>query len=68
MPQMNGRQLCSGWQLCARAESLYISGYTADLIAHRGCSRVRFGQTFTSPPGPKVREALDQEQAAPLNP
>ncbi len=37
MPEMNGRELASKIQnLCPQLKCLYMSGYTAEIIAHRG--------------------------------
>ena len=64
MPQMNGRQLCE--RLRSRApglKCLYMSGYTADVIAHRGV--LEEGVSFIAKPfslatlAAKVREVLD---------
>ena len=59
MPQMNGRQLAERPGL----KRLYVSGYTADVIAHRGIldEGVRFiAKPFSlSVLAEKVREVLD---------
>jgi len=66
MPQMNGRQLAQ--RLSAerpQLQCLYMSGYTADVIAHRGV--LEEGVSFISKPfslttlAEKVREVLDHE-------
>jgi CheY-like chemotaxis protein len=64
MPQMNGRQLSERLR-AARPDlkCLYMSGYTADVIAHRGV--LEEGVSFISKPfslttlAEKVREVLD---------
>jgi len=64
MPQMNGRQLAERL-VTARPglKCLYMSGYTADVIAHRGI--LDEGVRFIAKPfslqvlSEKVREALD---------
>jgi two-component system cell cycle sensor histidine kinase/response regulator CckA len=64
MPQMNGRQLAE--RLGAKRSGLkclYMSGYTADVIAHRGV--LEDGVRFIAKPfklkalAEKVREVLD---------
>lgn len=64
MPEMNGRDLAKKLQaLHPRLKSLFMSGYTADVIAHHGVldEGVHFIQKpFTLPVlAVKVREALD---------
>ncbi len=64
MPQMNGRQLCERL-ISARPglKCLYMSGYTANVIAHRGV--LEEGVSFIAKPfslatlAAKVREVLD---------
>jgi PAS domain S-box-containing protein len=64
MPQMNGRQLAERLTSARpRLKCLYMSGYTADVIAHRGV--LDEGVSFISKPfslgvlAGKVREVLD---------
>ncbi|MCX7039396.1 MAG: response regulator, partial [Spirochaetes bacterium] len=64
MPQMNGRQLCERLRAARSGlKCLYMSGYTADVIAHRGV--LEEGVRFIAKPfslatlAGKVREALD---------
>ncbi len=64
MPRMNGRQLAGHIrQIHPDINCLYMSGYTADIIAHHG--KVEEGVHFLSKPfsirslAVKVREALD---------
>jgi two-component system, cell cycle sensor histidine kinase and response regulator CckA len=66
MPEMNGRDLAE--RLCALKPSLkclYMSGYTADIIAHRGV--LENGFNFIQKPFPmrdlaaKLRKALGRE-------
>jgi CheY-like chemotaxis protein len=64
MPQMNGRQLAQRLSAVRpELKSLYMSGYTADVIAHRGV--LEEGVSFISKPfslttlAQKVREVLD---------
>ena len=64
MPEMNGRELAERLQsLYPDLEVLFMSGYTADVIAHRGVldEGVHFMQKpFSSRDlAIKVREALD---------
>jgi PAS domain S-box-containing protein len=64
MPEMNGRDLANNMMLfCPRLKVLYMSGYTADVIAHHGVldDRVYFIQKpFTIRELiAKVREVLD---------
>jgi len=74
MPQMNGRQLFERLApMRPGLRCLYISGYTADVIADRGVLKegTRFlGKPFTLDAlARKVREVLDQAQGdPPLNP
>ena len=67
MPEMNGHDLAKNFlSLYPHAKRLFMSGYTADVIAHHGVldNHVRFlqkpftNQTLTE----KVREVLDQTQ------
>jgi CheY-like chemotaxis protein len=65
MPEMNGRQLSEQLQaLCPGLKTLYMSGYTASVIARRGILEegVNFIQKPYSPKdlGAKVRKVLDQ--------
>jgi two-component system cell cycle sensor histidine kinase/response regulator CckA len=64
MPQMNGRQLCDRLRAVRPGlKCLYMSGYTADVIAHRGL--LEEGVSFIAKPfslatlAVKVREVLD---------
>jgi PAS domain S-box-containing protein len=64
MPQMNGRQLCERLRAARSGlKCLYMSGYTADVIAHRGV--LEEGVSFMAKPfslttlAEKVREVLD---------
>jgi PAS domain S-box-containing protein len=64
MPQMNGRQLAERLSGARKGlKCLYMSGYTADVIAHRGV--LDEGVSFISKPfsllvlSEKVREVLD---------
>jgi FixJ family two-component response regulator len=64
MPQMNGRQLAERLGVARPGlKCLYMSGYTADVIAHRGVLNegVRFiGKPFSlAVLAEKVREVLD---------
>jgi PAS domain S-box-containing protein len=66
MPQMNGRQLAERLSAVRpQLKCLYMSGYTADVIAHRGV--LEEGVSFISKPfslttlAAKVREVLDHE-------
>ena len=66
MPEMNGRDLAKRLlSLSPRLKCLYMSGYTADIIAHQGV--VDEGVHFIQKPfslrdlAAKVREALDVE-------
>ena len=66
MPEMNGRELSEQLQtLCPDLKTLFMSGYTADVIAHRGV--LEDGVCFISKPfstkdmAVKVREALDND-------
>ncbi|RJR35532.1 MAG: PAS domain S-box protein [Desulfobacteraceae bacterium] len=65
MPEMNGRDLSGKVQIVHPGiKTLYLSGYTADVIAHRGV--LQEGVQFIQKPfslkelGVKVREMLDQ--------
>ena len=64
MPEMNGRELSGHAQkLCPKIKTLFMSGYTADVIAHRGI--LDEGVSFIPKPlskmelAAKVREVLD---------
>jgi two-component system, cell cycle sensor histidine kinase and response regulator CckA len=66
MPEMNGRDLAGRLQsLCPSIKTLYMSGYTADVIAHRGV--LDEGVNFIQKPfsmkdlAVKVREALSEK-------
>ncbi|MBI4776940.1 MAG: PAS domain S-box protein [Deltaproteobacteria bacterium] len=66
MPEMNGRELAQQvFGLYPKMRCLYMSGYTADVISHRGVIDREF--RFIQKPfsyrdlAAKVREALDQE-------
>ena len=66
MPQMNGRELAEKLQsLYPRLKCLYMSGYTANAIAHRGVLEkgIQFIQKPFSPRelAAKVRTALDEK-------
>ena len=63
MPEMNGRQLAERMQVCCPGlKSLFISGYTANVIVHRGI--LEEGLNFLQKPfsreglALKIREAL----------
>jgi FixJ family two-component response regulator len=67
MPEMNGRELAD--QLCGlfpEIKTLFMSGYTADVIAHQGV--LEEGVNFIQKPfsiqdlSVKVRAALDQKE------
>ena len=67
MPQMNGRQLAASISTIApRAKCLYMSGYTADVIAHQGL--LDKGVNFIAKPfsmtdlASKIRAVLDEKQ------
>jgi len=67
MPEMNGRDLAGQVQnVHPGIKTLFVSGYTADVIAHRGV--LQEGVQFIQKPfslkelGMKVREVLDREQ------
>ena len=69
MPEMNGRDLSE--RLHARypdIKTLFMSGYTADVIAHRGV--LDEGVCFIAKPfsksdlAAKVREVLDESKSA----
>ncbi len=69
MPQMNGRQLSERLHAARPAlKCLYMSGYTADVIAHRGV--LEEGVSFIGKPfsltslAEKVREVLDSAPPA----
>jgi YesN/AraC family two-component response regulator len=64
MPEMNGRELAKNLlSLCPRMKRLFMSGYTANVIAHHGV--LDKGVNFIQKPfsgkdlAAKVREALD---------
>jgi FixJ family two-component response regulator len=64
MPEMNGRQLAEQLQsLCPGLKNLFMSGYTANVIAHQGV--LEEGVNFIQKPfslnllAVKVREAID---------
>ena len=64
MPEMNGRELSKQLQnLYPHLKTLYMSGYTADVIAHRGM--LEEDVCFVAKPlskielSIKIREALD---------
>jgi len=66
MPEMNGRDLSARLALCQPAvKTLYMSGYTADVIAHHGV--LEQGVHFIQKPfsiqdlAIKVREAIEQK-------
>jgi two-component system cell cycle sensor histidine kinase/response regulator CckA len=66
MPEMNGRELSDHLQtLCPNIGTLYMSGYTANVIAHRGV--LDEGVYFVPKPisikalAVKVREVLDRD-------
>jgi FixJ family two-component response regulator len=66
MPEMNGRLLADRvLALCPALKILFISGYTADVIANRGV--LEEGVNFVQKPFTirdlafKVRETLDKE-------
>jgi FixJ family two-component response regulator len=65
MPEMNGRELAKKLlSLYPGLKRLFMSGYTADIIAHHGV--LDEGMNFLQKPfsvdalAEKVREALDQ--------
>jgi two-component system, cell cycle sensor histidine kinase and response regulator CckA len=65
MPRMNGRDLAERMRVvCPGIKTLFMSGYTADVIAHRGV--IEEGVNFIQKPfslkelGGKARAALDQ--------
>jgi signal transduction histidine kinase/ActR/RegA family two-component response regulator len=67
MPEMNGRELCDQVKAnCPDLQCLFMSGYTADVIAHRGV--LEEGVHFLQKPfskkdlGIKVRDVLNQKQ------
>lgn len=66
MPGMNGRDLANQiHKICPDAKILFMSGYTADVIAHRGV--LEAGVSFIQKPfsmrelGVKARSILDQK-------
>lgn len=66
MPEMNGKDLARNLSsVCPRLRYLFMSGYTADVIAAKGV--VEEGTNFIQKPftkeglAAKVREALEQE-------
>jgi PAS domain S-box-containing protein len=66
MPEMNGRALSEKVKaICPDIKTLFMSGYTANVIAHRG--ELDTGVNFIQKPfslkdlAAKVREALDQK-------
>ena len=68
MPEMNGRELANQLRILnPNFNILFMSGYTADVIAHRGM--LDKGECFIHKPfsindlAVKMREALEQEQA-----
>jgi YesN/AraC family two-component response regulator len=66
MPEMNGRELLNNIQaVYPKLRHLFMSGYTANIIAHHGVldERVNFvAKPFSKKKlGDKVREALDKE-------
>jgi CheY-like chemotaxis protein len=65
MPEMNGRELAERLSaICPDLKCLYMSGYTADVIAHRGI--LEEGVNFIRKPfgsndlAAKVRQVLDR--------
>ncbi len=69
MPEMNGRELSEHLQsLYPELKVLFMSGYTANVIAHRGV--LDEGVNFISKPffkkemAVKVREALDEAKGS----
>jgi PAS domain S-box-containing protein len=67
MPEMNGRDLAERLQsLCPNLKTLFMSGYTADIIENRGV--LESGVSFIAKPfsnqelAVKVREVLDGEE------
>jgi PAS domain S-box-containing protein len=70
MPGMNGRDLAERLNIVyPDIKTLFMSGYTADVIAHRGV--LKEGVKFIQKPfsmkelGDKVREALDEKRHSP---
>ncbi|MCF8075138.1 MAG: response regulator [Desulfotignum sp.] len=68
MPEMNGRELSEQLRtLCPDLKTLFMSGYTANVIAHRGV--LEDGVNFMSKPfskkdmAVKIREALDEAKS-----
>ena len=69
MPDMNGKQLQARIEaLVPGVRTVFMSGYTADVVAHRGVldAGIRFLQKPFSPRDltRRVREALDERQGA----
>jgi PAS domain S-box-containing protein len=71
MPQMNGRQLAQRLgEAVPDLKCLFMSGYTANVIAHRGI--LDEGVNFLQKPflmaalAAKVREVLDEEKKSPV--
>ncbi len=72
MPEMNGRELARRLQpLCPEAKCLFMSGYTANVIAHHGV--LERGVNFISKPfsmtdlAVKVREVIDASPPPPAD-
>jgi PAS domain S-box-containing protein len=72
MPEMNGRELARRLQpLCPKAKCLFMSGYTANVIAHHGV--LEKGVNFISKPfsmtdlAVKVREVIDASPPPPAD-
>jgi nitrogen-specific signal transduction histidine kinase/CheY-like chemotaxis protein len=70
MPEMNGRQLADRVHaICPTIKTLFMSGHTVDVIAHRGV--LDEGVNFIQKPfslkdmAVKVQEALSEESVAP---
>ncbi|NTW49265.1 MAG: response regulator, partial [Chlorobiales bacterium] len=66
MPEMNGRELAQRlFEILPDLKCLYMSGYTADIIASRGVpdEQVRFLQKpfYMKDLAAKIREALDEQ-------
>jgi FixJ family two-component response regulator len=68
MPEMNGRELFETLRATSPGlKCLYMSGYTADVITHRGI--LDEGVNFIQKPfvsnelGAKVKQALDDSEA-----
>ncbi|MFZ5775750.1 MAG: PAS domain S-box protein [Thermodesulfobacteriota bacterium] len=69
MPEMNGRELTEQIKsFCPKVSCLYMSGYTADVIAHRGVldKEINFIQKPFTPStlATKVRAALDNGRSS----